>query len=140
MFYLNEMTLKVEIGKIPDTNSNLVTSWEEYNLNGQIKKKNARRFVVPEAKTDEFVKKYKKTEKVSRTATMLTALTGFFGFGGLALQGCNKNPKLHYFLNFPIYAALAGAILGAAISYQITGSREKKLLQTFSASEIKIEK
>jgi len=133
------MTLKLETAKIQNTNSNLVTSWEEYNMNGQIKKQNVRKFVVPEDKTDEFVKKYKKTEKVSLTATMLSALAGFFGAGSLALHICNKNPKF-YFLDFPVYVALAGALLGAAIPNQITGSKEKKILQTFNATEIKIEK
>lgn len=133
------MTLKVETAKIPDTNSNHILSYEEYKINGQTKKQNVRNFVVPEDKTDEFIKKYSKTEKVSSTTRIICGLTGFFGIGGIALQTFKKSPK-SYWWDLPFYAAIAGFCIGTVIPSLIADSHEKKLLKNCNATEIKPKK
>ena len=136
------MTLKIETTKIPNTNSCRVSSYDEINLNGEIKRKNLRNFVVPEDKTDEFVNKYKKTEKVSFVSMAITGLAGLLGAGALMLQIAKKHPKslLANDIDLPAYAAVAGAIIGGAIPYQITQHKEKQILQDCNAIEIKAKK
>ncbi len=133
------MTLKFETTKIPNTNSFRVSSYDEINLNGEIKRKNLKNFVVPTDKTDEFVKRYKKTEKTSFISIALSGLAGFLGAGALMLQIAKKHPKslLANDIDLPAYAAVAGAIICGAIPYQITHHKEQQLLQDCNAVEIK---
>lgn len=136
------MTLKIETTKIPNTNSCRVASYDEINLNGEIKRKNLRNFVVPADKTDEFVNKYKKTEKVSFVSMAITGLAGLLGAGALMLQFAKKHPKsiLISDIDLTAYAAVAGAIICGAIPYQITQHKEKQILQDCNAIEIKTKK
>ena len=140
--FIINMTLKIETTKIPNTNSCRVSSYDEINLNGEIKRKNLRSFVVPADKTDEFVNKYKKTEKVSFVSMAITGLAGLLGAGALMLQFAKKHPKslLANDIDLPAYAAVAGAIIGGAIPYQITNHKEKQILQDCNAVEIKLKK
>ena len=133
------MALKVEVTKIPDTNSNHVLSYEEQKFNGQTGKQNIRRFIVPEDKTDEFVTKYTKTENTSLTAKALSGLAGFFGLGGIALHVRKNSPKLYYW-EVPFCAAIGGFCIGAVISSLITNLYEKKLMERYNVSEIKVAK
>ncbi len=130
------MTLKVEVSKIPNSNSNHVKTYDEQNLNGQIKKHSPRDFVVPEEKTDEFVKKFSKQDKSTSKKAIACALTGMVGFGALGLHLMQKYRKL--FLDAPVYMAFGGAILTGVIPYFMDKSKEDAILKEFNAQEIKV--
>lgn len=129
------MTLKVEIVKIPNSNNNKVSLYNETTLNGKSNQKISRSFIVPQENTDEFVTKIKKSEKNKLITVGLSALAGIGAALGLGIKYLNKNLQLDYtILGFVIIAA--GVLPGSIPSY-IINTKEKNLFKKLNVNEIK---
>ncbi len=129
------MTVKVEVTKIPNSNNNTVSSYNENTINGETKRTLNRKFIVPQKNTDEFVKKINNSEKNKIITTGLSFLAGVGIALGIGLNYLKKNPKLDY--TFLGIATLAAGIIAATIPVCINNQREKNLFKKLNIEEIK---
>lgn len=129
------MTIRVEVTKIPNSNQNTVSSYDENIINGKTKRTLNRKFIVPQENTDEFVNKIKKSEKNKIITTGLSFIAGAGIALGIGLNYLKKNPKLDYTILG--IATFAAGIIAAVIPAFISNCREKNLFKNLNIEEIK---